>query len=73
MLGQETVFKSDDVSGNPGRRPSHSGETAVRDDIVSFYDDELVFIVQGIGRRADKGEKPFASRSDVRAVLDVLR
>ena len=73
MLGQETVFESDDVGSNPGRGPSQSGETAMRNDIVSFRDDELVFIAQGIWRRADKSEQPFASWRNMRAVLNVLR
>src|SRR5271156_1144499 len=73
VLCQETVFESDNVGRNPGRWPSHSGETAMRDDIVALCDDELVFISQRIWRRADKSEQPFASWRNVRAVLDVLR
>ena len=73
MLSQETVFESDNVGRNPGRGPSHSGEAAMCDHIVAFRDDELVFIAQGIWRRADKSEQSFAARADVRAVLDVLR
>jgi len=45
----------------------------MRDDIVALCDDELVFIAQGIWRRADKVEQSLASRRDVRAMLDVLR
>ena len=47
VLCQETVFESDNVGRNPGRGPSHPGETAMRDDIVALCDDELVFIAQG--------------------------
>jgi len=73
VFGQETVFESDNVGCNPGRGPSHPGETGMRDDIVAFRDDELVFIAQGIWRRTDKSKQSFASRRDVRDVLDVLR
>src|SRR5580700_3922560 len=73
VLCQETVFESDNVGRNPGGWPSHPGETAMRDDIVSLCDDELVFIAQGIWRRTDKLEQPFASWRNVRAVLNVLR
>ena len=73
MLSQETVFESDNVGRNPGRGPSHPGETAMCDDIISFCDDELVFIAQGIWRRADQSKQSFASWRDVCAVLDVLR
>jgi hypothetical protein len=30
VLGQETIFESDNVGGYPGRRPSHADETAMR-------------------------------------------
>src|SRR6201998_349513 len=73
MLGQKAVFESDNVGRNQGRGPSHPSEPAMRDDVVAFCDDELVFIAQGIWRRSDKSEQPFASRCDMRAVLDVLR
>src|ERR1700757_462790 len=73
VLGQETIFKSDNIGRNPGRWPSHPSETAMCDHIVAICDDELVFIAQGIWRRADKVEQSLASRRNVRAVLDVLR
>ena len=73
VLCQETVFESDNVGRDPGRGPSHPSEPAMRDDVVAFSDDELVFVAQGIWRRSDKSEQPFASRCDMRAVLDVLR
>src|SRR6202045_750223 len=73
MLNQKTFFESDNVGRNPGRRPSHPSEPAMRDDVVAFCDDELVFVAQGIWRRTDKSEQPFASRRDMRAALDVLR
>ena len=73
VLCQETVLESDNVGRNPGRWPSHPGETAMRDDIVALCDDELVFVPQRIWRRADKSEQPFAPWRNVRAVLDVRR
>src|SRR6202035_576190 len=73
MLSQKAVFESDNVGCNPGRGPSHPSEPAMRDDVVAFCDDKLVFVAQGIWRRTDKSEQPFASRRDMRAVLDVLR
>ena len=73
MLGQETVFESDNVRCNPGRGPSHPSEPAMRDDVVAFCDDELVFIAQGVWCRADKVEQSLASWRNVRAVLDVFR
>src|ERR1700678_3651963 len=45
----------------------------MRDDIVAFCDDELVFIAQGIWRRPDESEKSFPPWRNVRAVLNVLR
>ena len=54
MLSQKTVFESDNVGRNPGRGPSHPSEPAMRDDVVAFCDDELVFVAQGIWRRTDK-------------------
>ena len=64
MLLEDTVFKSDNVGCNPGRGSSHPGETAMRDDVVAFGDDELVFIAQRIWRGADQSEQPFASRRE---------
>jgi hypothetical protein len=73
MLRQETVFESDNVCRDPGCGPSDSGEPAVRNDIVAFCDNELVFVAQRIRRRTDQSKQTFASRRDVCAVLDVLR
>src|SRR5579863_2637885 len=73
VLGQETIFESDNVGRDPGRGPSHPSEPAMRDDVVVFCDDELVFVAQCIRCRTDKSEQPFASWRNVRAVLDVLR
>src|SRR5580698_14062 len=73
VLSQKAVLESDNVGRNPGRGPSHPREPAMRDHVVAFCDDELVFITQGIWRRSNKSEQPFASRGDMRAVLDVLR
>jgi NAD(P)-dependent dehydrogenase (short-subunit alcohol dehydrogenase family) len=46
VLGEEAIFESDNVGRNPGRGPSHPSEPAMRDDVVAFCDDELVFIAQ---------------------------
>ena len=73
MLGQEPVFEADNVGRDPGRGPSHPGETAMRDDVIAFGDNDLVFVAQRIGCRPDQSEQSFTSRRDVRAVLDVLR
>ena len=73
MLGQKTVFEPDNVCGDPGCGPSDSGEAAVRNDIVAFCNNELVFVAQRIRRRADQSKQTFASRRDVCAVLNVLR
>src|ERR1700688_731378 len=73
MLSQKTVFESDNVGRNPGRGPSHPSEPAMRDDVVALSDDKLVFVAQGIWRGPDKSEQPFASRRNMRAMLDVLR
>src|ERR1700751_2821377 len=73
VLGQETVFESDNVRCNPGRGPSHPSEPAMRDDVVAFCNNDLVFIAQRIGRRPDQCKQSFASRRNMRTVLDVLR
>ena len=73
MLGQEPVFEPDNVGRDPGRGPSDSREAAVRDNVVAFGDDDLVFVAQRIGCRPDQSEQSFTSRRDVRAVLDVLQ
>jgi hypothetical protein len=73
VLGQETVFESDNVGGDPGSGAPYSTETSMRDDVITFRDNELVFVAQGIWRRTDKREQSFASRRDVCAVLNVLR
>jgi len=73
VLRQETVFEPDDVGRNPGRWPSDSRETAVRNDVIAFCDNELVFVAQRIRHRPDPSKQSFASRRDVRAVLDILR
>ena len=73
VLSQKAVLESDNVGRNPGRGPSHPREPAMRDHVVAFCDDELVFVAQGIWRRTNESEQPVASWRNVRAVLDVLR
>ena len=45
----------------------------MRDDIIAFCNNDLVFVAQRVRRRTDQSEQSFASRGDMRAVLDVLR
>src|ERR1700677_5364913 len=46
MLFEKTVFEPDDVGGDPGGGPSHPREAAMRYDVITFCDDELVLILQ---------------------------
>ena len=72
MLFKNAIFEPDNVGGDPGGGSSHPSETAVRDDVIVFCNNELVFVAQRIWRRTDQSEQSFASRRDVRAMLDVL-
>jgi hypothetical protein len=42
MLFKKTVFESDNVGGDPGGGPSHPSEAAMRYDVITFCNDELV-------------------------------
>jgi hypothetical protein len=45
MLFEKTVFEPDNVGGDPRGGSSHPREAAMRYDVITFCDDELVFIV----------------------------
>jgi hypothetical protein len=44
MLFKNTVFEPDNVGCNPGGGPSDSAEAAMRYDVITFCNDELVLI-----------------------------
>src|SRR5580693_3029168 len=73
MLFEKTAFEPDNVGRDPGGGPAHPRETAMRYDVIAFCDDELVLIMQRLGRRADEIEQSFATWCDVCAVLNVAR
>ena len=50
MLFKNAVFEPDNVGGDPGSRPSHPSEAAMRDDVITFCNDELVIVVQRFRR-----------------------
>ena len=72
MLGELAILEADNVGRDPGHLPSNAGETTVRDDVIALGENELVFIAQRVGRRADEVEQPVAARLDMSAVLDIL-
>ena len=50
VLLKKAVFEPDNVGGDPGDRPSSSGEAAMRYDIGTFREDELILIAQRFRR-----------------------
>jgi hypothetical protein len=42
MLFKNTVFEADNIGGDPGGGPSHPSEAAMRYDVITFCNDELV-------------------------------
>ena len=46
VLRKKTVFEPDNVGGDPGCGPSDSAEALVRDNVITFGDDELILIAQ---------------------------
>src|SRR6202007_237415 len=73
MLFQNTVFEPDNGGCYPSGGPSHPREAAMRYDVITFCNDELVLIVQRFRHRADEIEQPFATWCYVCAVLNVVR
>ena len=71
MFGELAVFEADDVGGDPGRLPPAPGKTTVRDDVIAFGENELVFVAQRVGQRADEVEQAIAARLDMGAVLNI--
>lgn len=71
MLGELAVLNAQDVGSDPGRRAAHTGEAAMRDDVVAFGHDQLVFVAQRSRNRADQVEQPVAAWRDVGAMLNV--
>jgi hypothetical protein len=71
MLGELAIFDAHDVGGDPGGGTAIAGEPAMRDHVVALGDNELVFVFQRVGQRADQVEKPVSAGRDVGAVLDV--
>ncbi len=72
MLGELAVFEADDAGRDPGNLPSAPGATTVRDDVIALGENELIFIAQRVGYRADEVEKPVAAGLDMSAVLDIV-
>ena len=44
----------------------------MRDDVIALGENELIFIAQRVGRRADEVEQPVAAGLDMSAVLDIV-
>ena len=43
----------------------------MRDDVITLGENELIFIAQRVGQRADEVEQPVAAGLDMSAVLDI--
>src|SRR6266702_2135245 len=71
VLGKLAVLHADDVGGDPGRWATVSGEAPMRDHIVAFREDKMIFVFQGVGQCADQVEQTVTAGRDVRAVLNV--
>jgi hypothetical protein len=71
MLGEPAVLDADNVGGDPRGGTSIAGEAPVRDHVIAFGDDELVFVFQRVGQRADEVKKPVSARWDMCTVLNV--
>jgi hypothetical protein len=54
VLGELAVFDADDVGGDPGGGAAVAREAAVGDDVVTLGKDQLVFMAQRLGQRADE-------------------
>jgi hypothetical protein len=46
MLFEKAVFESDNLGGDPGGGSSHPSEAAMRYDVITFCNDEVVLIAQ---------------------------
>jgi len=71
VLGEFAVFHADNVGGDPGRGPAVTGEAPMRDDVITFRQDEMIFVLQAVRQRTDQVEQTVATGCDVRAMLDV--
>src|SRR6478672_604198 len=71
VLGEFAVFHADNVGGDPGRGPAVTGEAPMGDDVITFREDEVIFIFQPIRQSADQVEQAVAAGRDVGAMLDV--
>ena len=56
MLGELTVFKAHDVSGDPRCRTTVTGKAPMGDDVVRFGEDQVIFVAQSAGKAANKIE-----------------
>ena len=72
MLFKNTVFQPDNVGCDPSGGPSHPREAAMRYDVITFCNDELVLMVQRFRHRAYEIEQSFATWRYVCAVLNVV-
>ena len=71
MLGELAVFEAYDVGGDPCRRAAVPRKAAVGDDVVSFAEDDVIFVTQRVGKAANEVEQAIAARRNMGAVLDV--
>jgi len=53
MFGKFAVFETNDVRNDPRSREPVSRKSSVRDNVVAFGKDDLIFVVQTIGKGAN--------------------
>jgi hypothetical protein len=73
VLGELAVFHAHDIGGDPRSRAPLAREAPVRDNVVAFGEDHVIFVAEGIGKGANELEQAVAGRRNVRAVLNVCR
>ncbi len=57
MLGELAVFEAHNIGGDPSRRTAVAGKAPVRDNLVSFGKDHVIFVAERAGKAADKIEQ----------------
>ena len=56
MLGELAIFESHDIGGDPSRRTAVTRKAPVRDNVVRFGKDHVIFVVERVGKASNKIE-----------------
>jgi hypothetical protein len=72
VLGKLTVFEAHDIGRNPRPGTTVARKAAVCDHVVTFGEDQQIFVAQRVRKASNKIEQALSTGRNMGAVLDVV-